>query len=117
MRRREQGVSLGGLLAVLFILVIVGIFGMKLIPAYMEYHTIKSAVQAIAKGKTGSVGEVRKAFNARATIDDISSVKAEDLEITKEGGDVVIGFAYRKEIPLVSNIGLFVDFTGNSKGQ
>ena len=119
MRKREQGIGLGGLLSVLFIVVILGIFGMKLIPSYMEFHTIKNTVKAIAgdKSRTATVGEVRKAFNARASIDDITSVKAEDLEITKDGGEIVIGFAYRKEIPLVSNIGLFVDFAGNSKGQ
>jgi signal peptidase I len=30
-------------------------------------------------------------------------------------GDVVIGFAYRKEIPLGGNVGLYVDFVGRSK--
>lgn len=119
MRTRQRGVGLGGLLLVLFILVIVGIFSLKLIPAYMEYFKIKAAVEAIArdKGKSSSVGEVRKAFDARATIDDIATVKGSDLEVSKEGGDVVISFAYRKEVQLGGNVGLFVDFAGNSKGQ
>jgi Tfp pilus assembly major pilin PilA len=119
MRTRQQGVSLGGLLIVLFIVVIVGIFSLKLIPAYMEYYKVKAAVEAIARDKrqSSSVAEVRKAFDARATIDDISSVKASDLEVTKEGGEVVISFAYRREVPVGGNVGLFVDFIGSSKGQ
>ncbi len=108
-----------GLLFGLGIFVIIAIFSLKLIPAYIEYYKAKAAIEAIAadRTKTASVNEVRKAFDARATIDDIATVKAEDLEITKEGGDVVIGFSYRKEVQLFGNVGLFVDFVGSSKPQ
>ena len=116
-RSKQSGVSLGGLLVIMFVVVIVGIFSLKLIPAYIEYAKCKAAIEAIAgdRSRTGTVAEVRKAFDARSTIDDISAVKAADLEITKEGNDVVISFAYRKEIPVVANIGLYVDFAASSK--
>jgi hypothetical protein len=119
MLKRQQGVSLGGLLMILFLVVIIGIFSMKLIPAYIEYYKIKAAVVAIAgdKSKTSSVNEIKKAFSARSSIDDIEAVKPDDLEITKEGGDVVIGFGYRKEVKLGGNVSLVVDFIGSSKGD
>lgn len=119
MERKQRGVSLFGLIMVLFVLVIVGIFSLKLIPAYIEFFKAQAAIEAIAadRSKTSSVGEVRKAFAARATIDDITTVKPEDLEITKEGNDVVIGFQYRKEVPLFANVGLFVDFVGTSRPE
>jgi hypothetical protein len=117
--RNQRGVSLGGLLILLFLFVIVGIFSMKLIPGYMEFYKIKGAVRAIASDKirSSTVAEVRKAFDARATIDDISAIKAADLEVTKEGNEVVISFGYRREVPLAGNVGLYVDFNGNSKGD
>jgi hypothetical protein len=117
MDNRQTGVSLSGLLATLAVVVVLGIFGLKLIPSYIEYAKSKTAIQAIAadRSKTSSVNEVRKAFDARASIDDISAVKGSDLEITKEGNDVVISFAYRKEIPIAGNVGLYVDFVGRSK--
>ena len=117
MTDRSQAQQVTMLLGLVFILV--GILSLKLVGPYMEYFKIKAAVLAIAqdKAKTTSVGEVRKAFDARATIDDIASVKASDLEITKEGGDVVIAFSYRKEVPMFANVGMFVDFSGNSKGE
>ncbi len=119
MPRNQRGVTLMGLIMILFVLVVVGIFAMKLIPAYIEYYKIKAAVVAIAndKSKTGSVAEIRKAFDARSSIDDIESVKPDDLEITKQGPDVVIGFSYRREVSLAGNVGLFVDFKGDSKGD
>ena len=116
MRQRQRGVSLMGLIMVLFVVVVIGIFSLKVIPSYIEYGKAKAAIVAIAsdKSKSGSVTEVRKAFDARANIDDITAVKPTDLEITKEGGDVVIGFSYRKEIPLGGNVGLYIDFVGRS---
>jgi Tfp pilus assembly protein PilE len=117
MNNRQRGVTLSGLLVVMTVLVVLGIFGLKLIPSYIEYAKAKTAIAAIAadRSKNSSVNEIRKAFDARANIDDIAAVKASDLEVTKEGGDVVISFAYRKEIPIAGNVGLYVDFVGRSK--
>jgi hypothetical protein len=117
MKMRQEGVSLSGLLIVLVILGVVAALGLKLIPSYIEYAKAKAAIEAIGsdRSKSGSVTEIRKAFDSRANIDDISSVKAQDLEITKEGGEVVISFSYRKEIPLGGNVGLYVDFAGRSR--
>jgi len=116
-RCRQRGVSLGGLLVVMFVVVVVGILSLKLIPAYIEYGKAKAAIEAIGadRTRTSSVAEVRKAFDARATIDDISTPKASDLDITKEGNEVVISFAYRKEVPLFANVGLYIDFAASSK--
>ena len=116
LRQKQQGVSLGGLLVVMFIVVIVGIMSLKFIPAYIEYGKAKAAIDAIAadRSRSGSVGEVRKAFDARATIDDITIPRAADLEVGKEGGNVVISFAYRKEIPLFANVGVYIDFAASA---
>ena len=117
MRNRQIGVSLGGLLIGMFVLIFVALLGFKVLPSYMEFSRAKSAIQTIAQARPGTVADVRKQFDARSTIDDISTVKAADLEVTKDGGDVVISFAYRKEVQLFANIGLYLDFTANSKGE
>ena len=118
MRKAQHGVSLGGLLATLFVVVIVSIFGLKLAPPYMEYFKAKSGIEAIARDKqTASVNDIRKSFDARATIDDISAIKGSDLEVTKEGSEIVIGFGYRKEIPLFANVGVYIDYAATSKAQ
>ena len=118
MKKKQLGVSLGGLLMGLALLVIVGIFGMKLIPVYIEFYKAKAAIVAIGHEKQGaSIVDIRKSFDARASIDDIDSVKSADLEITKEGTQVVISFAYRKEVPMGSNIGVYIDFAASSKAD
>jgi hypothetical protein len=116
MRKNQLGVSLGGLMAGAVIFIVLAMFGMKLGPSYLEFFAIKKAVNAIAQEKrTSSVIEIRKTFDARATIDDISTVKGSDLEITKEGTELVISASYRKEIPLLANVGIYIDFRAVSK--
>jgi len=116
MRKDQLGVSLGGLIAGAVIFIVLAMFGMKLGPSYLEFLALKKAVNAIAQEKrTASVIEIRKTFDARATIDDISSVKGSDLEITKEGSDLVISANYRKEIPLFGTLGVYIDFHAVSK--
>jgi hypothetical protein len=117
--KKGRGLTLMGLIMVLFILVVLLLFGMKLIPAYIEYGTAKKAIEAIARDRTAvsTPQEARRLFDNRALIDNIQVVKGSDLEITKDGSGLVIGFAYRKEVPLVANVGLYIDFAANSAGQ
>jgi Tfp pilus assembly protein PilE len=118
LQHRQRGLTLSGLFVVLFVLILVALLAMKLIPAYMEYGTAKNAIQAIARDRgNASPQEIRRAFESRAAVDDITVLKPTDLEITKDGGEVVIAFAYRKEVPLFANVGVYIDFAANSKGQ
>ncbi|MFN2643608.1 MAG: DUF4845 domain-containing protein [Burkholderiales bacterium] len=110
-----------GLLALIFVLVVlvvIALFSMKLIPSYLEYRAAKHAIDAIARDKqSSSVADIRRAFENRSTIDDITAVKAQDLEISKDASGMVIGFAYRKEVPLLPNVGLYIDYTARAGGQ
>jgi hypothetical protein len=115
MKNMQRGVTVSGLVVWLFVIIIVALLGMRLVPAYMEYGTAKNAIDAIARERNASTpAEVRRAFESRAAIDDITAVKAADLDITKQGNDMVIGFSYRKEVPLFANIGVYLDFAANT---
>jgi len=117
-QHRQRGVTLGGLFVFLFVFIVVALLAMRLIPAYIEYGTAKNAITAIGRERQAQTPvEVRRAFEARAAIDDIKAVRSQDLEITKDGADVVIAFAYRKEVPLFANLGVYIDFAASSKGN
>lgn len=117
MKRKQAGVSLSGLLIAAIILAVVALFGMKVVPEVIEYLQIVKTVKSISNDPSAksSVVEVRKAFDRAATIDNITSITPQDLDITKEGGDVVISFAYEKRVPLFGNVSLLIDFEGSSK--
>lgn len=116
MRRKQLGLSLGALMVGAFVFIILALLGMKVAPSYLEFYTIKKAVVALSAEKRGaSPNDIRKAFDQRAQVDDISTIKGSDLEITKEGSEIVINAAYRREIPLFGNVGLHIDFAASSK--
>ena len=118
MRTTQRGVTLMGLIVGLFVVIVLALFAMKLIPPYIEYFTAKGAIEAIARERQASTpAEVRRAFENRSAIDDINAVRATDLEIGREGNDMVIGFAYRKEVPLFANVGVYIDFAASSRDQ
>jgi hypothetical protein len=117
MRRQQCGVSIMGLLTALVIVIVLALFGMKVLPSVMEYRTAKATIQAVARSGVTSAPDARRAFENRAAIDNINTVRPQDLEITKEGNQLVIAFAYRKEIPLFTGVGLYLDFAANSKGE
>jgi hypothetical protein len=117
MRKQQCGVTIMGLLIMLVLFIVIALFAMKVLPSFMEFRTAKSAIEAVARQGVTSTADVRRAFDNRATIDNIVSVRAQDLEITRDGNSVVIAFAYRKEIPLFTGVGLYIDYAANSRGQ
>jgi hypothetical protein len=117
-KKRQQGLGFAGVIILLIGIVFIAIIGMKLVPAYIEFYTIKKAVNSMTSSgelRGASVADVRKAFDRRTAIDDITAVTPADLEITKEGNEVVISFAYEKRIPLFYNISVLIDFAGSSR--
>jgi Tfp pilus assembly protein FimT len=114
-QRKQQGVTITSLVIALVVVVFVALLGFKLVPAFLEFRAMKNAISAIAREKqSGTVAEIRRAFESRQAIDDFQAVKATDLDISKQGNQVVIAFAYRKEVPLFANVGLYIDFAANS---
>jgi hypothetical protein len=116
-RFAQQGVSIMALIFGLALLIVVAIFGMKLVPSYLEFRAAKGAIDQLSRASAASPADIRRSFESRTAVDDISSLKATDLEITKQGNQVVISFSYRKEVPLFSNIGLYIDYAASSGGQ
>lgn len=116
---RQRGLGFAGVLTLLVGIVFLAVIGMKLVPAYIEFFTIKKAIVGIVESGelrgSSSVAEVRKAFDRRATVDDITAISASDLEVTKDGNEIVISFAYEKRIPLFYNISVLIDFAGSTR--
>jgi hypothetical protein len=118
MRRRQGGMSGIGILIVLILVVFAALIGMRVTPAYLEYFAIKKAVSSMSQSgelRGASVAEVRRAFERHQAIDDFTAVGPQDLEITKDGGDMVISFAYEKRVPLFYNVSLLINFAGSSQ--
>jgi hypothetical protein len=116
MRNKQRGASFPVIFLIGVVLALGAVGAMKIGPAYLDYATAKKAVVAVAasEGRSGSVSDIRKAFERRADIDNITVVTPADLEISKDGGDLVISFAYVQKIPLFANVSLLIDFSAST---
>ncbi len=112
-RSSQQGISFIGLLILGIVLALLAIVGARVLPTATEYMAIQKAVKkAAADGDT--VPAVRASFDRTAAVDYISSISGKDLDVTKQGDQVVVEFAYDKEIPLFGPAYLLLKYRGSS---
>lgn len=116
--KNQRGVALSGLIFWGIVLAMVAVLGMKVVPTYIEYYKIlKSSKGAVYQaGPEATVADVRKSFDKFAEIDMIE-FKGKDLDVFKENGKIVVGFAYEKRIPLFWNVSLLIDYQGSTAGN
>ncbi|HZF20814.1 MAG TPA: DUF4845 domain-containing protein [Burkholderiales bacterium] len=113
--KSQRGITLMGLVITGIVVIFVAIGGLKIAPAYIEYYKVKKAVVAIAQANAGgTVADVRRAFELRAAIDDIDVITGKDLEVSKEGNELVVSASYIKQIPLFGNISIVINFAASS---
>jgi len=111
---RQRGVSILGILLICIAIVLVAVLALKVTPAYMEYGTVKKSLMAAKDSGAKTVVDVQKAFQRNADVNGITVISGKDLEVTKEGNDIVISFAYPKKIPLFANVSILIEFSASS---
>ena len=113
--KHQRGVALSGLVFWGIVLALVAVTGMKVVPAYLEYFKVVKDAKAAVKqvGPDATVADVRRAFDRFAEID-MLQFSANQLDVTKNNGRIVIEVAYEKRIPLFSNVSLLIEFQGTT---
>src|SRR3989304_3539705 len=94
---QQRGLSFGGFIVGAFLLVLASITGLKLIPAYMQNAQINSVFTTISHDpdmQKASPREIRNSFDKRASIDAITAIKAVEIEIASDDGQVMWGAIY-----------------------
>jgi hypothetical protein len=116
--RRQNGFTLTGFLLWAVVLIFAALLLFKIGPPYMEFLSIQSNLRAIASDPEGRAGVrrvVEDLFDRRSAIDNISSVRANEIVISREGDNVVLSFEYTKCVPIVFNIRACMDYNPTSR--
>lgn len=109
---RQRGASM---LTVIFFLAVIGLVGAMLMQAFPSIVEYQASLKAINKAKDeGTVGAIRAAFDRAADINSITSISGKDLEITKNGDETVVHFAYNKEFHMFGPAYLLLKYEGTS---
>lgn len=113
----QRGITFGGFVFGAFLLVVVGIFALRLIPSYMQDAQIKSIFNDISRDpemQKASLREIRASFERRSAIDSIKAIKADDIELSSENGRPFLSASYSVKVPLFANASLVLDFNPTS---
>jgi len=113
--RRQQGITLFGLLFWAILISMAAYVVMQVFPTVNEYLTIKRTVEKVAAASPPTVAEARAAFDRQREIEySISTISGKDLEVTKVNEKVVISFAYDKQIPIYGPVFILIKYEGRT---
>ncbi len=114
---RQRGI---GFILLIFIFAVCGVvvlLGLKLFPVYSQYFNVRGVISAMATSeevRSGTVAEIRKSFDRRATIAYVEVISGDDLEITKEAGETVVTAAWQQRVPLFTGYTLLIDLSAST---
>ena len=113
---RQRGLSLLGLIVTLAVLGFVGLMAAKLVPAYIDYWSVKKIFATMDKAGEFNAPPpaVRRAYDRRNAIEDVRAVQGKDLDISTQGGQTVVSADWSVKVPLVANISACLDFSASS---
>ena len=107
----QKGGSFIGMLIVIAAIVFLGMIGLKVGPAYLEYMNVKNAVKKVASSvDLTDKKAVITQFNNSASVDNITVVKGSDLVVN--GG--VVSVEYQVVVPIMANASALLDFNATS---
>ncbi|MFC1684668.1 DUF4845 domain-containing protein [Pseudomonadota bacterium] len=111
--KKQRGMTGLGWLTVLFLIGFFAFLALKLIPIYLEHHSIKSVIMSLNQEPQitkKSPAEVRKLILKRLKINSVYDFKKEYLKIKKGGGVMTVSVVYDVREPMIGNVDILVAF-------
>ncbi len=112
----QRGASVWMVLLFVIVLGFGAVFGLKLIPIYLEGWKVERAVEgALQSGvESATVKEIRAAIQRRLDIDEVRRITevnmSEFMTITKRGERVTVDISYDRVEPLFGNLSIMAHF-------
>jgi hypothetical protein len=116
-KNKQRGIGTMGLILVIAGILFSAILAMKLIPAYMHNAQIERIFKTVVNDpemQSATVKDVRASYAKRASMDYITDITADDIEVSKEGGQLSLSASYVVKIPVAGNISLVLEFNPSS---
>lgn len=118
-RHRQAGLTLGGWVIVLGLVMFFMLLGFRLFPLYYESYAVERALKEVADDPSISPrnrAEVFESLRKRFNINEITAVKAEDLDIKEDGkGGFRYVLEYEERAPFLANLYLVAEFRKTAK--
>ena len=112
-RKKQGGLTLIGFLIVLSMVIFVAFIGMKIVPIYMEYYSVVSAMNGVASERGSarlSPYDIRvKVLNRLYVSYSAENVKEQHIKLTR-GDGVNLRIAYEVRKPVIGNLDVVAKF-------
>lgn len=109
---KQKGLSIIGFIIVLAMVVFVSYLGMKIVPIYMEYYSVVSALDGVASetgGANRSPAQIRDRIIDRLYVSYSQNVKRSHIKITR-GNGVHVRVRYEVRTPIIGNLDVIAKF-------
>lgn len=107
MKRNQSGITLIGFILLLAVVGVFAYMGMKLVPMYTEFYSVKRSLADLAKepgaGQMDS-GKVRTLLFRRFEMSYVESVKPTNVKIVRNDEGVQVTVSYEVRRPLIANL-------------
>ena len=114
---KQRGMTFIGLVLVIAAVVFFAVLGMKVVPAYIEFFSVKKIINKIANETNFnemSNKEIAQAFDNSASVNYVSVIRGNDLIIEKGPSGNVVTAEYQVTIPIVANASVLLDFSATT---
>lgn len=110
--RKQRGMSIIGFILILSMAIFVSFIGMKIVPVYMEYYSVVSALNGVASER-GSANlspyDLKVKVLNRLYVSYSANVKESHIKI-KRGNGVHLSAVYEVRTPIMGNLDVIAKF-------
>ena len=116
--KRQKGLTLTGMILMSIVVVVVLLTAFKIVPVYTEYFAVERHLKAMShdpKLRSATRSQIATAWAARASVDNLTSVQPEQVEMERRGDGIVLSAEYAVKVPLFRNVAACFDFKASSE--
>ena len=113
MNRKQSGMTMLGFLITLAVVMFFLYCGMKIVPMYTEFYSVKKALASIANEQDAQItskDKIRALFARQMQIDYVSVIKPEMLKIESTDTGYNMLMDYERRTPLFANLDVVAKF-------
>jgi len=110
--KKQQGMSIIGFVFVLAMAIFVSYLGMRIVPLYMEYYSVVSALNGVADERGSarlSPYDIKVKVLNRLYVSYSQNVKESHIKITRSNG-VRVRVKYEVRTPVIGNLDVVANF-------
>jgi len=106
----QRAFSMMSFLGILAVLGVVSIFVLKVIPMYIEFNSVKKAMDSVAQEDFETAEEIKESLGKRFSISYVETAEVSDVSIRSSNGGYNVSIDYYDEKPLIGNLSITAHF-------